>query len=105
MVDKVEEPEPEPAPTRDRLISRRRRDRGTTAPDEKKESPLRVIEFGAPPADDRVIRSASMRLIPGLEFTSLRFAGQRRSDRSISALPQPPAFRTFNQPVYRPPGK
>jgi len=92
-------------PTTERLIPRRRRERAPVVPHEKKESPLRVIELGAPPADDRVIRSASMRLIPGLEYTSLRFEGQRRSGRSISTLPEPPAFRTFNQPLPRPAGK
>ena len=88
----------------ERLIPRRRRERAPVVPQERKESPLRVIELGAAPADDRVIRSASMRLIPGLEYTSLRFEGQRRSGRSISALPEPPTFRTFNQPAPRPKG-
>jgi len=91
-------------PPTERLIPRRRRERAPVVPQERKESPLRVIELGAAPADDRVIRSASMRLIPGLEYTSLRFEGQRRSGRSISALPEPPTFRTFNQPAPRPKG-
>ena len=48
--------------------------------------------------DPRIIRSASVRLIPGLEFTSLRFEGIRsRGRREITSLLDPPAFRTFHQ--------
>ncbi|RPI69339.1 MAG: tetratricopeptide repeat protein [Ignavibacteriae bacterium] len=63
------------------------------------ESPLRVINLAQPVADARVIRSASMRLIPGLEYTTLRFEGSKtRGSRSIQYLPEPPAFREFHKP-------
>lgn len=84
------------------LTNKRRRERKPVMPVEQKESPLRVIELGGSPGLDRQIRSTSMRLIPGLEYTSLRFEGQRRSGRSISTLPEPPAFRSFNRPVPSP---
>lgn len=60
-------------------------------------SPLRIIEF-APRADDtRVIRSSSVRLIPGLEYTSLRYEGAKhRGHRSIQILGEPPPFREFH---------
>lgn len=60
-------------------------------------SPLRIIEF-APRADDtRVIRSSSVRLIPGLEYTSLRYEGAKhRGHRSIQPLGEPPPFREFH---------
>ncbi|MBI2793928.1 MAG: hypothetical protein HYX66_04665 [Ignavibacteria bacterium] len=60
-------------------------------------SPLRIIEF-APRADDtRVIRSSAVRLIPGLEYTSLRYEGAKhRGHRSIQILGEPPPFREFH---------
>lgn len=59
---------------------------------------LRLIEMAPVSTDTRIIRSASVRLIPGLEFTSLRFEGTRsRGRREITALLDPPAFRTFHQ--------
>lgn len=66
------------------------------------ESPLRIIALSRPDSDTRVIRSSAVRLIPGLEYTSLRFESQRRSGRSVSALPEPPAFRHFHAPSQRP---
>lgn len=63
---------------------------------------LRLIEMAPVTTDTRIIRSASVRLIPGLEFTSLRFEGIRsRGRREITSLLDPPAFRTFHQ-VRRP---
>jgi len=63
----------------------------------KNESPLRIIEFAHPSTDKRVIRSASVRLIPGLEYTSLRFEGAKnRGRRSIQLLSDPPPFREFH---------
>lgn len=60
---------------------------------------LRVINLAAPANDTRVLRSTSMRLIPGLEYTSLRFEGAKhRGQRSIQQLPQPPSFRDFHSP-------
>lgn len=63
---------------------------------------LRMIET-VPVADDaRIIRSSSVRLIPGLEFTTLRVEGLRsRGRRGIGSLPEPPAFRSFHA-VRRP---
>lgn len=59
---------------------------------------LRLIEMAPVSTDTRVIRSASVRLIPGLEYTTLRFEGTRsRGRREITALLDPPAFRTFHQ--------
>ncbi len=59
---------------------------------------LRLIEMAPVTTDTRIIRSASVRLIPGLEFTSLRFEGVRsRGRREITSLLDPPAFRTFHQ--------
>lgn len=58
--------------------------------------PLRIIALSHPASDQRTIRSTTMRLIPGLEYTSLRFEGIRRSGRSVSTLPEPPAFRSFH---------
>lgn len=58
---------------------------------------LRIIELLPVESDTRNIRSSSMRLIPGLEYTSLRFEGaKRRGTRSIRHLPDPPAFREFH---------
>jgi hypothetical protein len=59
---------------------------------------LRLIEMAPITTDTRIIRSSSVRLIPGLEFTSLRFEGTRsRGRREITSLLDPPAFRTFHQ--------
>lgn len=64
---------------------------------------LRLIEMAPVTTDNRIIRSASVRLIPGLEFTSLRFEGIRsRGRREITSLLDPPAFRTFHQMMRRP---
>jgi tetratricopeptide (TPR) repeat protein len=66
--------------------------------------PLRMIDLAPPLADTRVIRSSSMRLIPGLEFTSLRFEGTtRRGGRALQFLPEPPGFRDFHEPRPIPP--
>lgn len=61
------------------------------------ESVLRIIE-SVPRADDQpIIRSSSVRLIPGLEYTTLRFEGMRsRGRREIAHLSDPPAFRQFH---------
>jgi hypothetical protein len=100
--------EPEPALPRDEphveLLTKKRPSRQETpVPFERKESPLRVIELGTPTHDDRIIRSSSVRLIPGLEYTSLRFEGSKtRGDRSVNVLPDAPPFRTFHaQSPYR----
>ena len=62
---------------------------------------LRLIEMAPVTTDTRIIRSSSVRLIPGLEFTSLRFEGTRsRGRREITSLLDPPAFRTFH-PIRR----
>lgn len=59
---------------------------------------LRLIEMAPVSSDTRIIRSASVRLIPGLEFTTLRFEGTRsRGRREIASLLDPPAFRSFHQ--------
>lgn len=51
-------------------------------------------------ADSRVIRAASVRLIPGLEYTSLRFEGMKsRGRREIATLLDPPPFREFHAPM------
>jgi len=64
---------------------------------------LRLITAAMPTDDTRIIRSAAVRLIPGLEFTSLRFEGvKQRGRRSIQQLLDPPAFRTFPVPVRAP---
>lgn len=63
---------------------------------------LRMIESMPVDDDTRIIRSSSVRLIPGLEFTTLRVEGIRsRGRRGIGTLPEPPAFRSFHQ-VRRP---
>ncbi|MFM8771624.1 MAG: hypothetical protein ACKOE4_06350 [Candidatus Kapaibacterium sp.] len=63
---------------------------------------LRMIESMPVDDDTRIIRSGSVRLIPGLEFTTLRVEGLRsRGRRGIGALPEPPPFRSFHQ-VRRP---
>ena len=64
---------------------------------------LRLITSAMPADDTRIIRSAAVRLIPGLEYTSLRFEGvKQRGRRSIQQLLDPPAFRTFHTPVRLP---
>lgn len=59
---------------------------------------LRIIDVrGTVTNDKRIIRAATVRLIPGLEFTSLRFEGVKgRSRRDIQHLGEPPPFRDFN---------
>jgi tetratricopeptide (TPR) repeat protein len=60
-------------------------------------SPLRVINTADLTDDQRIIRSASVRLIPGLEYTTLRFEGMRsRGRREITPLSDPPPFRSFH---------
>jgi len=60
---------------------------------------LRLVT-AAPATEGRVIRAASVRLIPGLEFTSLRFEGAKtRGRRIIQHLIEPPPFRTFHAPM------
>ena len=60
--------------------------------------PLLVLIDTAPlSTDQRIIKSSSVRLIPGLEYTSLRFEGMRsRGRREIAHLSEPPAFREFH---------
>lgn len=59
---------------------------------------LRIIEMVPVTNDTRIIKSSSVRLIPGLEYTSLRFEGTRsRGRRQIISLMEPPPFRTFHQ--------
>jgi len=61
------------------------------------ESVLRIIDTAPHSNDQRIIRSASVRLIPGLEYTTLRFEGMRsRGRREISQLSEPPPFREFH---------
>jgi tetratricopeptide (TPR) repeat protein len=63
---------------------------------------LRIVHTAQQPDDVRQIRSSSVRLIPGLEYTSLRFENTRgRGRREISMLPEPPVFREFH-PTQRP---
>lgn len=60
-------------------------------------SPLRIIDTAQITDDTRIIRSSSVRLIPGLEFTTLRFEGTKtRGRREIQTLSEPPAFRRFH---------
>jgi len=59
-------------------------------------SPLQVIH-SMPADEERKIRSTSVRLIPGLEYTSLRFEGMKmRGVRVIQNLAEPPSFRDFH---------
>ncbi|MCX6140622.1 MAG: tetratricopeptide repeat protein [Candidatus Kapabacteria bacterium] len=61
------------------------------------ESVLRIIESVPRAEDQPIIRSSSVRLIPGLEYTTLRFEGMRsRGRREIAHLSDPPAFRQFH---------
>jgi len=56
-----------------------------------------VINTADLATDSRIIRSASVRLIPGLEYTTLRFEGMRsRGRREITFLADPPPFRSFH---------
>lgn len=60
-------------------------------------SPLRIIDTAHIGDDTRIIRSASVRLIPGLEFTTLRFEGTKtRGRREIQTLSDPPPLRRFH---------
>jgi len=60
-------------------------------------SVLRMIDTAHLVNDERIIRSASVRLIPGLEYTSLRFENLRsRGRRDIAYLSDPPPFRSFH---------
>lgn len=69
----------------------------TTSDSKSTPSVLRLIETVPHNDDQRIIRSTSVRLIPGLEYTSLRFEGTRsRGRRMISPLPDPPPFRSFH---------
>lgn len=63
-------------------------------------SVLRIIDT-APTSDDaRIIRSGAVRLIPGLEYTTLRFEGMKaRGRRAIQPLSEPPSFRDFHSPM------
>ncbi|MES2766216.1 MAG: hypothetical protein V4642_10125 [Bacteroidota bacterium] len=59
-------------------------------------SPLRIIEtFKTDENSRKSLKSMSVRLIPGLEFAPLRFESNKKYDRHISALPEPPQFRAF----------
>jgi len=61
--------------------------------------PLRLVA-AREPVEGRVIRASSVRLIPGLEYTSLRFEGTKtRGRRMIQHLLDPPTFRTFHAPM------
>ncbi len=67
------------------------------APHATSTSPLRIIDTAQILDDTRIIRSASVRLIPGLEFTTLRFEGTKtRGRREIQTLLDPPPFRRFH---------
>lgn len=66
-------------------------------PSREQPSVLRMIDTAHLVNDERIIRSASVRLIPGLEYTSLRFENIRsRGRRDISHLSDPPPFRSFH---------
>lgn len=61
---------------------------------------LRIIDTAKLVDDQRIIRSATVRLIPGLEFTSLRFEGvKQRGRRAIQHLSDPPPYRDFHAPM------
>ncbi len=65
-------------------------------------SPLQVIH-SIPFDEERMIRSTSVRLIPGLEYTSLRFEGMKmRGVRVIQHVAEPPSFRDFHVQPRRP---
>jgi len=66
-------------------------------------SPLQVIHTVPSDTEQRKIRSSSVRLIPGLEYTSLRFEGMKmRGVRVIQHLADPPSFRDFHIQSRRP---
>lgn len=66
-------------------------------------SPLQIIDTSTIGNDPRIIRSSSVRLIPGLEYTSLRFEGMKmRGIRVIQHMLEPPSFRDFHVPTRRP---
>lgn len=68
-----------------------------SVPQSAPQSVLRIIDTAPLSKDQRIIRSTSVRLIPGLEYTSLRFEGMRqRGRREIAHLSDPPAFREFH---------
>ncbi|NQW30886.1 MAG: tetratricopeptide repeat protein [Ignavibacteria bacterium] len=59
-------------------------------------SPLRIIEMAQPTSDTRIIRSSSVRVIPGLEFTSLTVQTHgQRTKRSPLLLPELKPMRRF----------
>jgi len=67
--------------------------------EKSRESPLRIIELAPQANDTRVIKSSSVRLIPGLEYTTLRFeGGKHRGQRILQPLSDPPQFREFHAP-------
>lgn len=62
-------------------------------------SPLRMIEMAQPTSDTRIIRSSSVRLIPGLEHTSLTIQQHGlRTKRSPLVLPEISPMRRFDAP-------
>lgn len=88
------EPVPEPVSQPQRVIVH---DHTPVAPAREQPSVLRMIDTAHLVNDERIIRSASVRLIPGLEYTSLRFENLRsRGRRDISFLSDPPPFRSFH---------
>lgn len=96
------EPEPEPVPqTEPEQVSLPEpvivAHVAPAAPVREQPSVLRMIDTAHLVNDERIIRSASVRLIPGLEYTSLRFENLRsRGRRDISFLSDPPPFRSFH---------
>lgn len=61
-------------------------------------TPLKLIELGTLPNDTRIIKSSSVRLIPGLEFATLTMQGNTQHSRHsvvYDPLPEPPPFRDF----------
>ena len=88
------EPEPELAMQPELVIVE---NSAPIAPVREQPSVLRMIDTAHLVNDERIIRSASVRLIPGLEYTSLRFENLRsRGRRDISFLSDPPPFRSFH---------
>lgn len=66
-------------------------------------SPLRMIEMAQPTSDTRIIRSSSVRLIPGLEHTSLTIQQHGlRTKRSPLVLPEISPMRRFDAPRPKP---
>jgi tetratricopeptide (TPR) repeat protein len=63
---------------------------------ETRYSPLRIVEtFKSDEPQRKSLKSASIRLIPGLEFAPLRFESSKKYNRHIASLPEPPQFRAF----------